>query len=118
MPKTLDDALSVLKKRAEEDGRVEAYEALDAHFASVARELEALRKEKGLSQRALAKESRVGQSEVSRILSGVTEPRIGTAQKLAHALGAEVRVVRTAAKRLAKTVVRKGATVSARRKRG
>src|SRR5687768_13012307 len=96
MPKTLDDALKTLRLHAEQAGpaEVRTFDALGAHFASVARELEALRREQGLSQRALAKASRVDQAEVSRILSGVTEPRIGTAQKLARALGATIGVLR------------------------
>src|SRR4051812_21630051 len=93
MPKTLDDLLPLLKRRLEKEGMTGIFEKLDEHFSRVAAELEVRRKKARLTQRELAARSGLDQAEVSRILSGRTQPRIGTAERLARALGAELRVV-------------------------
>jgi DNA-binding phage protein len=93
LPKTLDDLLPVLKRRLQKEGPPGAFEALDEHFSSVAAELEVLRRKAHVTQRELASRSGLDQAEVSRILSGRTQPRVGTAERLARALGAELRVV-------------------------
>jgi DNA-binding XRE family transcriptional regulator len=93
VPKTLDDILPVIRRRLGKDGPPGAYEKLDEHFSSVAAELEVLRKKAHVTQRELASRSGIHQAEVSRILTGRTQPRVGTAERLARALGAELRVV-------------------------
>src|SRR5205823_3047886 len=69
------------------------FDALDAHYRDLAAELEHLRARRGLSQRELARRSGLDPAEVSRILGGRSQPRIPTAQKLAQALDAELRIV-------------------------
>jgi len=102
MPETLDDVLKTLKARARREGRAREFAALDAHFRAVAYQLEALRVRQGLTQRELARRTDIHQAEVSRILSGRTQPRVDTAERIARALGAELRVVRTTSARTAK----------------
>jgi len=98
VPKTLDDILPVLERRLRKEGPPGAFEALDEYFSTVAAELEVLRRKTHVTQRELAARSGIHQAEVSRILSGRTQPRIGTAERLARALGAELRVVTTSAR--------------------
>lgn len=95
MPKTLDDLLPLLKRRLEKEGPPGAFEKIEEYFSGVAAELEVLRKKTHVTQRELASRSGIHQAEVSRILSGRTQPRVGTAERLARALGAELRVVST-----------------------
>ena len=52
--------------------------------------LVALRKERGLSQRALAKLSKVTNVTIARIESGVYDPRLSTLRRLAKALKVKV----------------------------
>ena len=52
--------------------------------------LVALRQEQGLSQRALAKLSRVTNVTIARIESGVYDPRLSTLRRLAKALKVKV----------------------------
>jgi DNA-binding phage protein len=102
MASTLDDALRVLKRRAKKAGpeAIALYEAADKHFAAeVARELALLRIEQKLSQVELGRRAALQQAEVSRLLSGRSDPRISTVQKLARAMGAELRLVRSTAAR-------------------
>ncbi|HEY8206469.1 MAG TPA: helix-turn-helix transcriptional regulator [Myxococcaceae bacterium] len=95
MPKTLDDLLPILERRLRKEGLTDFMEKVDEYFSSVAAELEVRRKKARVTQRELASRSGIDQAEVSRILSGRTQPRVGTAERLAHALGAELRVVST-----------------------
>ncbi|HVE86146.1 MAG TPA: helix-turn-helix transcriptional regulator [Myxococcales bacterium] len=99
MPKTLDDVLPALKRRLSKSAPG-LYEKLDEHFSTVAAELEVLRQKQHITQRELAKRTQIHQAEVSRILSGRTQPRVGTAERLARALGAELRVVPRASGRV------------------
>ena len=52
--------------------------------------LVAMRQKQGLSQRALAKRSRVTNVTIARIESGVYDPRLSTLRQLAKALKAKV----------------------------
>lgn len=49
-----------------------------------------LRDEKGLSQRALAKLSKVGHITIARIEMGTIDPRISTMEALANALKVKI----------------------------
>src|SRR5512139_3569404 len=102
MPETLGNVLKTLKERARREGRAREFAALDEHFRAVAYQLEALRIRQGMTQRELARRTDIDQAEVSRILSGQTQPRIDTAERIARALGAEIRVVRTVSARTTK----------------
>ncbi len=55
------------------------------------RRLVTIRMEKGLSQRALAKLSKISQVTIARIETGVYDPRLSTLRKLAKALKVKVR---------------------------
>jgi len=107
VPKTLDDVLPVLERRLRKEGPPGAFEKLDEHFSTVAAELEVLRRKAHVTQRELAARSGIHQAEVSRILSGRTQPRVGTAERLARALGAELRVVASASGRVRRRSTRK-----------
>ncbi len=50
-----------------------------------------IRMKKGLSQRALAKLSKISQVTIARIETGVYDPRLSTLRKLAKALKVKVR---------------------------
>jgi transcriptional regulator with XRE-family HTH domain len=52
--------------------------------------LVALRQKQGLSQRALAKRSRVTNVTIARIESGMYDPRLSTLRRLAKALKVKV----------------------------
>lgn len=99
MPKTLDDLLPILERRLRKQGLTDFMKKVDEHFSTVAAELEVLRRRGHVTQRELASRSGIHQAEVSRILSGRTQPRVGTAERLARALGAELRVVSSASGR-------------------
>lgn len=96
MSRTLDDTLKVLKTRARKLGseQAELHQALDMHYANeVARTLADLRATRRITQQELGRRANVQQAEVSRILAGRSDPRVSTLRKLAHAMGAELRVV-------------------------
>lgn len=96
MARKLSDVLKQVKQRARKAGpeHLAAFEALDAHFSQVAKDLASLRARKGLTQRELAQRTGLPQSEISRTLSGrTTRPRIDTLQRLAAGMDAELRVV-------------------------
>ena len=96
MARTLDDTLKVLKSRARTLGSepVELHHALDKHYANeVAKTLADLRITRQISQQELGRRASVQQAEVSRILTGRSDPRVSTLRKLAQAMGAEIRVV-------------------------
>jgi len=50
-----------------------------------------IRRKKGLSQRALAKLSKVGHITIARIETGVFDPRLSTLKRLADALKVSVK---------------------------
>ena len=67
--------------------------AFEAQF-TLAADLIALRKASGLSQKQLAKASGVQQADISKIERGIVNATIGTIEKLAQPLGAQVRILR------------------------
>jgi DNA-binding XRE family transcriptional regulator len=66
--------------------------AFEVQF-TLAADLIALRKASGLSQKQLASESGVQQADISKIERGLVNPTIGTIEKLARPLGAQVRML-------------------------
>lgn len=67
------------------------YEALEEEF-NLARQVIALRKEKGLTQREFAERVGIKQSQLARIESGKQFPKLETLAKLAAGAGYEVQV--------------------------
>ncbi len=55
--------------------------------------LRAIRKQRGLSLRALKKASRVAVSALAKFEAGVGDPRLSTVRKVAKALGVSVAVL-------------------------
>ena len=49
-----------------------------------------LRQQQGLSQRNLAKRSKVGHITIARLETGVFDPRLSTLRRLAKALGVKI----------------------------
>ena len=78
--------------RAEGPGAVAQLRAYEVQF-TLAADLIALRKASGLSQKQLAKASGVQQADISRMERGIVNPTIGTIEKLAQPLGAQVRML-------------------------
>jgi DNA-binding XRE family transcriptional regulator len=68
------------------DVRPEVGEGLRKWIAYVSKRIVALRKEKGMTQTQLAKESGLPQSHISRLESGKHSPSFATIEKLAKAL--------------------------------
>jgi transcriptional regulator with XRE-family HTH domain len=88
--------------------------AFDSHFR-VAAQLLALRKAKGLTQRQLSEKTGIQQSEISRIEAAHANPTLVTVSAIAYALGAEVRVVAGARRRVrSQNVTRRGEGAPAR----
>src|SRR5687768_2352202 len=119
MAKTLDQALKKLRRAAKRSGTaaLAMYDAMDSHYSAVADALEVLRTAQQITQRDLAARTKIGQAEVSRILSGRTQPRVGTVVRLARALGAELRVVPVASARVSGVKPRKASARRRPRKR-
>lgn len=59
-------------------------------YRALQNDLIALRKSKGLSQKDLAERTGLSQQHVSAIESGRIDPRLGTLEAIAHALGAQI----------------------------
>ncbi len=57
---------------------------------STMKQLALIRKKKGLSQRALAKLSKVGHITIARIETGIFDPRLSTLRALAKALKVKI----------------------------
>ena len=51
-----------------------------------------LLKERGLSQKELAAQAGISQSDLSRIEQGIANPSVATLGRIAEALGAELRI--------------------------
>ena len=102
MPKTIDDLMKVIWKEAREAGptAVRRLQALDRYLASeVAKDLSRLRERRNMTQVELGRRAKVQAADVSRILSGKSNPRIKTVERIARAMGAELRVVSSASAR-------------------
>ena len=63
----------------------------DNSYDITVKRLITLRMRKGLSQRALARLSKISQVTIARIETGVYDPRLSTLRKLAKALKVKVR---------------------------
>jgi DNA-binding XRE family transcriptional regulator len=77
---------------AEGPAAVAQLRAFEVQF-TLAADLIALRKARGLSQKQLARESGVQQADISKIERGLVNPTIGTIEKLARPLCAQVRML-------------------------
>lgn len=78
--------------QAEGPAAVAQLRAFEVQF-TLAADLIALRKARGLSQKELANESGVQQADISKIERGLVNPTIGTVEKLARPLCAQVRML-------------------------
>jgi ribosome-binding protein aMBF1 (putative translation factor) len=94
MPQTLDDFMQELEEEIRRAGpaAVAHADALKARY-TLAADLIALRKRRGLTLRQLSARTGVQQSEISRIEGGRANPTLSTVAVLASALGADVRLV-------------------------
>ena len=88
MAKRLEDALSALEARARRDGPIalNTFRALDEYYALEAKGLDGLRMLAGVSQRELARKSGIDQGDLSKILTGKTDPRWSTVRRLVSTL--------------------------------
>jgi transcriptional regulator with XRE-family HTH domain len=113
MAQTLDDFMQELE---EETWRAAA---LKGRY-TLAADLIALRKRRGLTLRQLSTRAGIQQSEISRIEGGRADPRAALLAALARALGGELRIVPAGARkgssvgasgdRIARGPVRRGAS--------
>jgi len=87
--KTLQDLKRELMQNPE---FAREYEALEPEH-QIARQLIALRLERGLSQAELAKRAGTKQASVSRVERGVTTPSLPLLKRLAEALDARLEVL-------------------------
>ena len=78
--------------QAEGPAAVAQLRAFELQF-TLAADLLALRKARGLTQKQLAEESGVQQADISKIERGLVNPTIGTVEKLAQPLCAQVRML-------------------------
>lgn len=94
MSRKFSDFLRELEDETRREGpkAIAEYEAFGAHYR-LAAELLTLRRKRGLTQRQLARKTRIPQSEISRIEGGNANPTLSTIAVLASALGTEVRLV-------------------------
>jgi len=69
----------------------QAYQELAPRLAIV-RELISMREQRGWSQRELADRAGMKQPQLARLETGQVEPKLGTLQRLATAMGCRVRV--------------------------
>ena len=91
MTSSFEKFVKEIEQEASAEGpeAVAELEALHSHFA-LANQLLTLRREKKLSQAALAEASGVPQSEISRIERGHGNPTVATLSALAKPLGASL----------------------------
>ncbi len=82
------ELIAELKKKPE---FAQAYEDLDPQF-QIAREVLRLRIELGMTQQQLAEKAGTAQSNISRLETGVARASLSVLNKLAKALGADLRI--------------------------
>jgi DNA-binding phage protein len=104
MASSFDALIRSIRKEAHVAGprAVAELRAFEQYAKGVATELSELMAKRKLSQREVGRRAHIAQPEISKILSGKSNPRIRTVQKLAHAVGAELRIVPTRAARTAR----------------
>lgn len=85
---TFDTFIKELEEEAAAEGpeAVAQFEALDTHFMIGAQILHR-RRQRCLSQQALAVAAGVPQAEISRIERGISNPTLGTIERILKALG-------------------------------
>jgi DNA-binding XRE family transcriptional regulator len=94
MPQTFEDFVQELEEENRRAGpaAVARAKALKARY-TLAADLIALRKRRGLTLRQLSTRAGIQQSEISRIEGGRTDPTATTLAALACAVGGELRIV-------------------------
>jgi DNA-binding phage protein len=95
VPKTMKDLMRAIRKEARAAGPrgIAELRAFEAYASGVSKELGQLLSARGLSQSELGRRAQIAQPEVSKILNGKSNPRIRTVERLARAMGAELRIV-------------------------
>ena len=95
MPKTYDEIVQA--RRASMPAESAAVRAVFEQSYDLALALIQLRERHGLTQIQLAERCGMNQADISRIERGSTSPTARTLQRIAEALGADVRLVERAA---------------------
>ncbi len=85
------DELDLEVETVYEDGQLVRQESVPANIA-VGKALLAARARAAMSQVELASKTGINQADISRIERGLSNPSIGTLQRLAVALGSELKV--------------------------
>ncbi len=85
------DELDLEVETVYEDGQLVRQESVPANIA-VGKALLAARAKAAMSQVELAAKTGINQADISRIERGLSNPSIGTLQRLAVALGSELKV--------------------------
>ena len=91
MPRTYEQATGKRRSRLGPDA--EAQGEVVARAYGIAMQVVALREQHGLTQAQLAEKCDMDQADISRIERGATSPTARTLQRIAAALGADVRLV-------------------------
>lgn len=86
------DELDLEVETVYEDGQLVRQESVPANIA-VGKALLAARARAAMSQVELASKTGINQADISRIERGLSNPSIGTLQRLAVALGSELKVL-------------------------
>ncbi len=86
------DELDLEVETVYEDGQLVRQESVPANIA-VGNALLAARAKAAMSQVELASKTGINQADISRIERGLSNPSIGTLQRLAVALGSELKVL-------------------------
>lgn len=91
MPRSYEDVSTARRARLSPDACTQRKVFEDAY--DVALQVIHLREEHGLTQAELAARCGIDQGDISRIERGTTSPTVRTLQRIAEALGADVRLV-------------------------
>jgi len=104
MPSSFDELIRSIRTEARDAGprAVAELHAFERYAKTVASELSSLMAKRQVSQREVGRRAHIAQPEISKILSGKSNPRIRTVQKIASAMGAELRIVPVTAARWAR----------------
>ncbi len=94
MPRSYEDISAA--RRARLDTSAGAAREVFERTYNIAMQIVALRESAGLTQVELAERTGISQADISRIERGATSPTAKTLQRIADALGAEVRLVEKA----------------------
>lgn len=91
MTRSYEDVSAARRARLSPDSRTQRKVFEDAY--DIALQVIQLREEHGLTQAELAARCGIDQGDISRIERGATSPTARTLQRIAEALGADVRLV-------------------------